>query len=340
MKKLSFILLLVLLILLFTTVTFAEIKQWTWTTDKGTFTMNEKIANRIADGEKIKIVCSHFALGTPFMNAMEAGFMDEAEALGITVQMVGPTDGVVEKQVAELETILTAGNLDAIAIGSGDIGSTMQMFEKAWKLGIPVVACDLDSPGAYKLAYVGQPPYYDCGVMGAEDFMKFHPEKIGKLALFAAFPAAPYARGNIQGFTETLEKNGYKLKTIGPFDLTPNKAQGYGVVENTFLANPDITAVYVAEEFVVVVAQYLERNNLQDKVVLVGVNDMRDILEYVKKGIIKQTVSIDPYGQARAVTKVLYDFLTEGKTVSDPFSVSMTKITKENVDEWLAKPWI
>ena len=240
MKKITLIGLLILLILTLSTVIFAEINQWTWTTDKGTFKINEDIAKRIADGEQIKIVCSHFALGTPFMNAMEAGFMDEAEALGIKVQMVGPTDGVVEKQVAELETILTAGNLDAIAIGSGDIGSTMQMFKKAWDLGIPVVACDLDSPGAYKLAYVGQPPYYDCGRMGAEDFMKFHPEKTGKLALFAAFPAAPYARGNILGFTETLEKNGYELETIGPFDLTPNKAQGYGVVENAFIAPEDV----------------------------------------------------------------------------------------------------
>ena len=45
------------------------------------------------------------------MNAMESGFMDEAEALGITVKMVGPTDGVVEKKVAELEIILIAGEV-------------------------------------------------------------------------------------------------------------------------------------------------------------------------------------------------------------------------------------
>ena len=59
-----------------------------------------------------------------------------------------------------------------------------------------------------------------------------------------------------------------------------------------------------------------------------------------KKGVIKQSVIIDPYGQARAVTKVLYDFLTKGKTVPDPYTVPMSKITNENVDEWLAKPWI
>ena len=30
----------------------------------------------------------HFALGTPLINVIEAGFMDEAEALGIIVKMV------------------------------------------------------------------------------------------------------------------------------------------------------------------------------------------------------------------------------------------------------------
>lgn len=55
----------------------------------------------------------------------------------------------------------------------------MQIFEKAWKLGIPVLACDFYGLGTYKLAYMGQPPYYECGRMGAEDFMKFYPDKNG-----------------------------------------------------------------------------------------------------------------------------------------------------------------
>ena len=337
MKNKSILLSIILILVIFvSSIACAEINQWTWTTSKGTFQLSERIAKKVASGEKLIFRASIFSPGSPLFVPIEQGFKDAAKNLGIDMKMIGPPDAVVEKQVAELETIISAEMIDGLAIGTGDIGSTMPMFEKAWKAGIPVISWDLDSPDAMRLTFVGTPSYYKVGAMGGKAFTKFHPEKTGKLALFAAFPEAPYARGNIQGFLDELWAKEYKMTIIGPFKLGLDMAVGYGVVENAFLANPDITGVYVADEYCVVAAQYLERNNLQD-VVLCGKNDMEDILAYVKKGIIKHTIDMQPYEQGLMITQVLYDFVTTGKKVPDPYETVMTDITFENVDEYLNK---
>lgn len=52
------------------------------------------------------------------------------------MKIIGPVDAVFEKQVAELETIISTEMVYDLAIGTGYIGSTMPMFEKAWKDGI------------------------------------------------------------------------------------------------------------------------------------------------------------------------------------------------------------
>ena len=314
----------------------ADINQWEWTTDKGTFKLSERIAKKVANGEKLIFRASVFSPGSPLFVPIEKGMLDKAAEYGnIDMKMIGPADAVVEKQVAELETLISAEKVDGLAIGTYDVGSTMPMFKKAWDAGIPVISWDLDSPDAYRLSYVGIPTLHEMGLKGGNAFLKFHPEKTGKLAFFAAFPEAPYARENIKGFLDPLMENGYQMEMIGPFKLSLDKSFGYGVAENAFLANPDITGVYVADEYCVVVAQYLERNNLQDDVVLIGKNDMQDILQYVKKGVIKHTITTKPYEQGQNIVKVLYEFLTEGKTVGYRYSIELGDITAENVDDYL-----
>ena len=338
MKNKGLFLSIILILAIFAcNIAFAEVNQWTWTTSKGTFVLSERIANKVAKGEKLIFKTSTFSSGAPLFVPVKQGFKDASEKLGVDMEMIGPTDGVVEKQVSELETLISVGMIDGLAIGTKEIGSTMPMFEKAWKAGIPVIAWDQDSPDAMRLTFVGPPDYKKVGVLGGEGFTEFHPEKTGKLALFAAFPELPYARGNIQGFLDVLWAKEYKMTTIGPFKLTIDKAVGYGVVENAFLANPDITGAYVADEYCIVAAQYLERNNLQDKVVLIGKNDMQDILQYIKKGIIKQTVGTEPYKQGLLITQVLFDFVTTGKTVPNRYDTELGSITIKNVDEYLSK---
>jgi ABC-type sugar transport system substrate-binding protein len=169
--------------------------------------------------------------------------------------------------------------------------------------------------------------------MSAEALLKLHRSKTGKLALFAAFPEGLYARGRLKGFSDVLKENNCNFTVIGPFGLGLDTSQGYGVVENTFLANPDIEITYNPEEFVTVPADYVKRNNLKSKVTVIGVNALPEILQLVKDGYIDQTTDINPLGQGYTAGKILYDFITKGKTSEEIVILDPISVTKENVDQ-------
>jgi ABC-type sugar transport system substrate-binding protein len=202
----------------------------------------------------------------------------------------------------------------------------------AWERGIPVVTYDCDSPESKRLAYVGW-EHPMIGAIGAKYLTQLHPEKTGKLATFAAFPEGVYARGRFEGFFNVLDENGYNLDVVGPFKLGLDMAEGYGVVENTFLANPDIEIIYTVDEFVQVPAEYVKRNNLKGKVIVIGVNDLPGVLTYVREGIIHQTTGINPAGQGYITGKMLYEFITTGKKAPDVTYVQLDEVTPENVEE-------
>ena len=317
----------------------AQATQFEWETKYGTFKLSEKIAQKVANGEKLIFRTSTWDPTAPFFKDVRDGMKQAASDIGtdlIDVAMLGPVDGVVEKQVSELETLIQVEQVDGLAISCGEADVMIPLFDLAWKRGIPVVTYDNDSPESKRLAYVGM-NQSEVGKASGNAFVKLHPQKEGKLAIFAAFPEAVYARGRIKAFKEILEQEGYNLEIVGPFKLGLDKAVGYSVVEDTFLANPDITAVYVTDEFVEVPALYIERQNLQSDVLCLGVNTLPGVLEHVQKGTIDHTVGVNPYAQGYETMVVLYEFITTGKTTEEIKFVDLEIVTPENIEEYLSK---
>lgn len=306
--------------------------QYTWKTEQGTFVLSERIAKKVAAGEKLVIRNSTWDPSAPFFKDVRVGIDKAIKEFGFDYKMVGPADGIVEKQISELETLIKAEQIDGLSITCGEADTMIPLFDMAWERGIPVITYDCDSPESKRLAYVGW-EHPMIGQIGAKYLMKFHPEKTGKLALFAAFPEGVYARGRFEGFFSVLDENGYQLDVVGPFKLGLDMAEGYGVVENTFLANPDIEIIYTVDEFVEVPAQYVKRNNLKGKVIVIGVNDLPGVLIYVREGVINQTTGINPAGQGYLTGKMLYEFITTGKVTPEKTWVQLDEVTPENVEE-------
>jgi ABC-type sugar transport system substrate-binding protein len=313
-----------------------KLQQYKWVTNKGTFVLSERIARKVAAGEKLVFKCSTWDPSAPFFKDVRDGMAQAESEFPIDYKMVGPADGVVEKQIAELETLIQAEQVDGLAVSCGDADILSPLIDKAWAKGIPILTYDNDSPNSKRLAYVGF-IHPDIGKLGGEAMVKLHPKKTGKLAFFAAFPEGVYARGRIEGFRSVMDKHGMQWKTVGPFKLGLDMAEGYGVVENTFLANPDIEMVYTTDEFVQVPAEYVKRNNLADKVLVVGVNDLPGVIKYVKENVVKQTTGINPYGQGYLTGKIIYEFVTTGKTAQSETYVKLDEITPATVDEFLKK---
>ena len=315
-----------------------EIKQYRQTS-KGEFKMNERIAKKVANGEKLVIRFSTWDPAAPFFEDCRRGLKQLVDEIGsdkVDIAMVGPADGLVEKQIAELETIIASNQADALGIACGEADVIIPIFQKAFDKGIPVVAYDVDSANSPRLAFVGA-SHKDVGKMSAEALMARYTQKTGKIALFAAFPEGVYARERIEGLQNTLQENGYNLEAVGPFKLGLDMAEGYSVVESTYEANKDISIMYVADEYVVDAAEYVLKNNLMDKVLVIGVNTLPTVLRYVKDGIVAQTTGINPAGQAYMAANILYEFMTEGKTSQEITHVECINVDSSNIDEYMTE---
>lgn len=313
-----------------------NVQQFTWQTKHGEFKLSERIAKKVANGEQLIIRVSTWDPAAPFFQDVRDGLDQAAKEFGFDVAMIGPADGVMEKQVAELETLISADKVDGLAISSGDADVMTPIFEKAWEKGIPIMTYDGDSPESKRLAYVGV-PHVEVGKLGGKAVAKFYPDKKGKMALFAAFPEGVYARERMEGLNIVLQENGYELEQVGPFKLGLDMAEGFSVVESTFKANPDIQLIYVADEFVQVAAEYVSRNNLKDKVVVIGVNTLPGVIQFVEDGTIKQTTGLNAAGQGYTVVKNLYEFITKGQTTDEITNVEVVDVTSENVAQYSKK---
>jgi ABC-type sugar transport system substrate-binding protein len=311
-----------------------QVTSRTWTNSKGEFKVADRIIKKINNGEKLVFRVSIFNPVSPYADEVRLGISEALGKYDVDCKLIGPADASIEGQIAELETLIDSEQVDGLAVDSGDADTIMPVIEKAWNAGIPVLTFDLDSPNAKRLAFVGV-KLEDVGEVGAQAFMKLHPQKEGKLLLLAAIPSAVYARTKFEIIEQRLKENNYNVELVGPFELGLDMAAGYSVVENAFMANPDITGVYVADEYVEVAAKYIADKNLKGKQVLLGCNTFEAILDYVKKGIIQQTTGYNPKGQGYDCVRVLYEFLMEGKTTDELLYVICDDVTTENVEAFI-----
>jgi len=332
--KMSSLLLVAVLMLALVLSAHSQSNVFKWETKKGPFELSERIAKKVAAGEKLIIRVSTWDPISPFFQDVRSGIEKLASETGADIKLIGPFESSAEKQVSELESLIKADLVDGLAISCGDADIMMPIFDLAWGKGIPIVTYDCDSPASKRLAYIGA-DHFAIGEVAAENIMKLHPKKTGKIAFFAAFSEGVYARERIKGLKDVLSKNGYNLEGIGPFSLSLDRDKAYGVVENTFLANPDIDIIFTVDEMVEVVGEYVSRKNLGDKVVLIGVNTIPGVLQHVKTGIINATIGPNPYLQGYIAAKTVYDFMTSGATIEEFKAVDLEIVTADNVKDFL-----
>ena len=305
--------------------------QYEWKTGWGTFKLSARIAEKVAKGKKLRFVVSTWDPVAPFFVPVKTGTEDAGRELGCDAVFIGPANPTTEEQMALLETELQKG-ADGFGIISMEPDIMARFYEKAIGEGVPCMTVNVEvGPTVKTLGYVGQ-LNYPAGVSAAQLLMKAYLPKFGekgKIAIGAAFPSAEYFRsGRGKGFQDEMKK--YPgIQIVGPFELGVDMDKAYAVVENFMMANPDITAVYIADEFIQPVGDYIERNKLTGKVLAVGHNLEPGILGHIKKGNILVTIGQSPYRQGYDPVKYMYEFITTGKV---PSCVPVCDLGAEIVD--------
>ena len=268
-----------------------------------TFTLNPRIAEKVANGEQLVFRVSYHDVSNEFAPQIKAGVDQAAADLGVDAVMVGPVGPKAEEQVAELESLIEAG-VDGLAISSVSTDALAPLIDAALAQGIPVVTFNTDNPSSQRLAFVGQ-DLVASGFTAGELLVSKMGDK-GDVIITTLDAAAQWSIDRETGARNALgQYPGINILETVNTGTEPQEI--YAAIENAMLANPSVTGILSLECCSTPAAgEYIKRNGLTNDVTLVGFDLLPQTLELVSSGDVDATIGQAPERQGYEAVNLLY----------------------------------
>lgn len=282
---------------------------------------------------------SVYDLQNPYWQAYAAGV--EAGAASHDIEVV-----VSDQRSSQQEQV--SGSLDLINQDiSGLIITPVQpsalpsTIDAAHDASIPVVVADIGVGGDYD-AYI-QSNNDQGGILAAEYLIEQLGEGEHEIGVVELHAGSVVGEERVGGFAERIEEEeGFEI--VSSLDGNDTVDGGYDAAQDMLSANPDLDAIYAANDASAVGAQRaLETagRSVEDGFLLVGFDGNDEALDLIDQGLMSATVAQDPYGQGvQAVDIVLALLEGEDPGFSDEeartvfFPVEM--VDAANLDEFQA----
>ncbi len=158
--------------------------------------------------------------GIPWFNAMEQGILEQAEALGMDAEMIGPTSADPALQVRAIEDLIARG-VDVIGVVPNDEAALEPVLQKARDAGIIVISHE--GPGLQNVDW-------NFEMASATGFGESHAELLaekmggqGEYAVFVGSLTVPLHNAWADAAIAHIEANYPEMTLVG---------ERYGVAEN------------------------------------------------------------------------------------------------------------
>lgn len=294
------------------------------------FKLAERIATKVKNGEKLNIRVSYHDVSNEFAPQIKAGVEAAASEFKVDATMIGPTGADAEKQVAELESLITSGQMDGLAISSVSTDALAPIINKALEAGIPVVTFNTDNPRSNRLAFVGQ-DLVQSGRFAGDLIGKTMGGK-GTIFITTLDAAAQWSLDREKGAREALAKYP-DIKIVQTVNTGTEPQQIFSSIENAMLANPTVNGILSMECCSTPAAgDWVTRNNKKGTVKIVGFDLLPKTLQYVKDGTIAATIGQAPERQGHDAVKLVLDALN-GKAVSN-IDTGAEIVDSSNIDKY------
>ncbi len=290
------------------------------------FNLADRIQAKLDSGEPLMIRVSYHDVSNEFAPFIRAGVERAAAELGVDAAFVGPVGADADAQIAEIETLLE--RVDGLAVSSVSTDALAPVIDRAIAMGIPVVTYNTDNPESARLAFAGQDlvqsgreaGYLMCDLLAGE----------GKVLITTLDAAAQWSIDRETGAREALE--GCGLEVIATVNTGTEPTEIYSAIENAMLAHPEVDGLVSLECCSLPAAgEYMVRNNLVGKVMVVGFDLLDTTVQLVQDGAIQATIDQAPERQGFEAVNLLVRFL-HGETISD-IDTGVGIYTIENIGE-------
>lgn len=280
--------------------------------------------------QKITIGVSLAQDDNPFYIAMLRGIRARAQELGWEVATVSANEDKV-KQINGVQDLVARG-VKGVLISPIDAVGVNAAYDAAKAANIPIVSVARGSTSPNQTLHVAM----DEKQIG-RDIAEWTAKAIGgdgKVAMLLGPSGAPTFRNLGDGYAEVMAKHP-KITIVSKSDGPLTRERGVKQTEDALVANPDLKAIYCANDDVALGA--MQAVLAANKSTLVtGMNGVPPALRAVKDGKLAMTVELNPVLWGRLGVDVLAQYL-KGDKVEPRVFIKHVIVDKTNVDSKLPK---
>ena len=222
----------------------------------------------------------------PFFVTLVEGAEAAAEAAGVGLTVVDAGDDVT-KQVSDVEDLLSKG-IAVLIINPVDSDAVSGVVADAMAAGVKVIAVDRVVNGVDVDCTIASD-----NVMGAEMATQFIVDTLGegiKVAELQGVPGASAAIDRGTGFHNIADA---KLDVVASQTANFDRTEGMSVMENMLQANPDIQAVFAANDEMALGAVEAISGAGKD-ILVVGFDATDDAVAAINEGRMAATIAQQP----------------------------------------------
>lgn len=268
----------------------------------------------------------------PFYIAMMRGIRARAADFGWEVVSVSSNEDKL-KQINGVQDLVARG-VKGILISPIDATGVNAAYDAAAAGKVPIVSVARGSTSPNQTLHVAM----DEKQIG-RDIAEWTARQIGgkgKVAMLLGPSGAPTFRNLAEGYTEVMAKYPdirIAFRSDGPL----TRERGLKNTEDALVANPDLAAIYTANDDVALGAsQAVLAANRVGKTLVTGMNGVPPALRALKEGKLGMTVELNPVLWGRMGVDVLSEYL-KGAKVEPRVFIRHELIDQGNIDQKLPK---
>ncbi len=280
--------------------------------------------------QKITIGVSLAQDDNPFYIAMLRGIRARAQELGWEVATVSANEDKV-KQINGVQDLVARG-VKGVLISPIDAVGVNAAYDAAKAGNVPIISVARGSTSPNQTLHVAM----DEKQIG-RDIAEWTAKSIGgegKVAMLLGPSGAPTFRNLADGYAEVVGKHP-KIQIAFRSDGPLTRERGVKQAEDALVANPDLKAIYTANDDVALGASQAVAAAGKQTLVT-GMNGVPPALRALKEGKLAMTVELNPVLWGRLGVDVLATYL-KGEKVEPRVFIKHVIIDKTNIDEKLPK---
>ena len=266
-------------------------------------------------------------LNNPFFVDLKNGAEATAKAEGINL-VITDSQGDPAKQLSDVENLLQQ-KLDLLILNPVDSDAAAQIVFLANEQNVPVITVDRQAAGGEVLAHIG----FDALRSGniAATFLSEALEGKGKVVEIQGILGTNVGRDRSQGFNDHMD--GFDgIEIIARQSANFDRGEALKVMEDILQANPQIDAVYAAnDEMVMGALSAIEAAGRLDEIIVIGTDAIDPALDAIREGRLEATIAEPPFFLGREAVHTAIKILND-EQVETMITLANTLVTSENVD--------